>query len=184
MPGALAALLDVYEEDEILVKLPHLPCNPLELSWDGWTATVTQVDFDDGWTERAEAAITEAFGPDAAAPCEHGAFQLATHPSVVARFATEPPWRLEVSSVLLAGVTPTPELHAELNDQNRHLGLARVAADHGAVVMQSDLLAESIDAAQLRTTVWWIQHHTIRLAPLLAAMFGGFDPNRDSHESR
>src|SRR4029077_17431929 len=41
MPGALAALLDVYEEDEILVKLPHLPCTPLELSWEGWTATVT-----------------------------------------------------------------------------------------------------------------------------------------------
>ena len=37
MPGAMSALLDAYDGDEIVVKLPKLPCDPVELSADGWT---------------------------------------------------------------------------------------------------------------------------------------------------
>ena len=111
-------------------------------------------------------------------------YQLATEPDVSGRFSAEPPWRLEVSSIVLTDVEPSADLLSELNDHNRHLGLARVAWHGGSVVMQADLLIDSLDAGELRTTVRWLRHHTRRLTPVLAAVFGGTDPNRRSQESR
>ena len=89
-----------------------------------------------------------------------------------------------MTSVVLAGVEPSAELLAELNDLNRHLGLARVALHGSDVVMQADLLVKSLDEAELRTTAAWIGEHSEQLAPVLAAVFGGIDPNRHSEESR
>jgi hypothetical protein len=50
--------------------------------------------------------------------------------------------------------------------------------------MRSDLLIASLDAAALRTAVRWVSEHTSRLAPVLAAVFAGRDPNVRPQESK
>ena len=183
MPGAIAALLDAYPEEEILVKLPRLPFDRVELSGHGWTGSIPQVDLEGDWPADAEEVILEVFGPEAV-DSSNGVYSLASDPDVRGHFSDESPWRLELSAVVLSDVAASSELLSELNDHNRHLGLARVAWSDGAVVMHGDLLIESLDAAELRTTVRWMRHHTTRLAPVLAAVFGGSAPNHRSQESR
>ena len=150
---------------------------------DGWTGFVNAVDEDGDWLADSEQLLVDAFGPDAADGGGRGIYLLSAEPLVHGRFADGPP-RLEMSTVVLAGVEPSAELLAELNDHNRHLGLARVALHGSDVVMQADLLVSSLDEAELRTTAAWIGDQTRGLAPVLAAVFGGTDPNRRSEESR
>ena len=96
--------------------------------------------------------ILHAFGEEAASET-NGVYLLTSEPFVRALLSAEPPWRLEVSAVVLTDVAPSPDLFHELNDHNHHLGMARVAWENGSVVMRSDLLVASLDAAALRTTV-------------------------------
>jgi hypothetical protein len=182
MPGYLAGLLDGYPDGDVTVKLGRLPDDTVEVHADGWNGFVTAVDEDGDWLARAEDLLVEAFGPDATEGAANS-YALASEPHIHGRFADGPP-RLEMSTVVLVGVEPSADLLAELNDHNRHLGLARVALHGTNVVMQADLLVSSLDEAELRTTAAWIGEQTRSLAPVLAAVFGGTDPNRHSEESR
>ena len=160
MPGYLAGLLDGYPDGDVTVKLGTLPSEPVEVSRrrvdrfrrppSTRTATGSPTANSSSSTRSARMPQTAAV---AASTCSR------TEPLVHGRFADGPP-RLEMSTVVLAGVEASAELLAELNDHNRHLGLARVALDGSDVVMQADLLVSSLDEAELRTTAAWIGEQT------------------------
>jgi len=88
-----------------------------------------------------------------------------------------PVW-LQVYTVLLSNIECTPDLLKELNDLNQHMSYAplyhEVTEDGvGQVVSEIDLLAETLDPAELRTAVERIHELAIHIAPTLAAVFGG-----------
>ncbi len=57
---------------------------------------------------------------------------------------------VQVFSIALADIETTPELLAALNDLNAKLSFARAFHVRGQVLMETDILAESLDPAGFR----------------------------------
>lgn len=130
--------------------------------------------------DHVEAVIRECFDTVAAERDADGDYPLFRHRVPVfgrLDLSSDPLW-LQVYTVLLSNIERTPELLEELNDLNQHMSFAplyhQVTEDGvGQVVSEIDLLAETLDPAELHTAVQRIHELAINITPTLAAVFGG-----------
>lgn len=85
----------------------------------------------------------------------------------------EQPPILQVFAIALRDVPGTPELMAELNDLNTNGTFARVIHVGEQVLVEVDLVAETLDATELRTAIERVLDLRHRIMPMLSAVFGG-----------
>ncbi len=175
-----------------------MPAGQLADALDGWTGPVTvtipafggrPIRFrgvdrlilvmpSDNPSQRARQAVeelfTEVFGPEVVERDADGDYSLTiASPHVRARLMDGPPTTLQVFATVLDDVQPTPELAMELNDINAGLQYARTFHVGGQVLAESDLVAETIDAAELTTAFGRVRQLATDLAPVLSAVHGG-----------
>jgi hypothetical protein len=124
---------------------------------------------------RVESAIESSVGPLGLTRDSDGDYPLSRDGiDIWGRITPDgQPILLQVFAVVLHDIEPTPELLSELNDLNSNLGFARVFAIEGQVLAEVDLVAETVDAAEVETAIERITDVAVRLAPMLHAMFGG-----------
>lgn len=89
-----------------------------------------------------------------------------------ARLADGPP-RLQIFAVALQDIELSPEMLAELNAINAGISLARIFAVDSQVLVEGEILADSIDPSTVAAVHESVDQIASETAPLLAAMFGG-----------
>ena len=93
-------------------------------------------------------------------------------PYYVRVIGTEDPV-VQVFSIALADIETTPELLAALNDLNAKLSFARAFHVRGQVLIETDILAESLDPAGFRNACNCVGSLTTDVARDLHRRFGG-----------
>jgi len=93
-------------------------------------------------------------------------------PYYVRVIGTEDPV-VQVFSIALADIETTPELLGALNDLNAKLSFARAFHVRGQVLIETDILAESLDPAGFRNACNCVGSLTTDVARDLHTRFGG-----------
>lgn len=176
-PRQLLSMIEVFDlPTELRLILPTYNVDPLVVT-DGELVVLLMPIKTDAvlLDERTKAVIAEVCGHLAVQKDADGDFPLARHgTSIYARLVhdSRPP-TLQVFAVALDSVEPTSELLAELNDLNAASQYARIFHVNGQVLVEADLVAETLDAHELRTAIRRIREVATDLVPVLAAVFGG-----------
>jgi len=79
----------------------------------------------------------------------------------------------QVFAVVLDGIESSPELLSELNAYNSNIEQARIFHVDDQVLAEVDLVAESLDCIELRTSMNRIATFAEKIAPTLQIVFGG-----------
>jgi hypothetical protein len=83
------------------------------------------------------------------------------------------PYVYRVYGVLLEGVRPTVELYQELNQLNANTDFVKLVFENDAVVVYSDLLAETLDSEELGTAIDAVSDAVSKFGPVYSVVFGG-----------
>jgi len=81
----------------------------------------------------------------------------------------------QVFAVVLDGIESSPELLSELNAYNSNIEQARIFHVDDQVLAEVDLVAESLDRIELRTSMSRIATFAEKIAPTLQIVFGGHE---------
>ena len=80
---------------------------------------------------------------------------------------------VQIFSVAVADVDTTPELLTEINTLNAEIQFARIFHHGRQVLIETDVLAEALDATGFENACDYVSAVTLEMAPSLAARFGG-----------
>ena len=80
---------------------------------------------------------------------------------------------VQIFSVAVADVDTTPELLTEINTLNAEIQFARIFHHGRQVLIETDVLAEALDATGFENACDHVSAVTLEMAPSLAARFGG-----------
>ena len=80
---------------------------------------------------------------------------------------------VQVFATAVADIEATPELLSRLNDVNSQIRFARVFWVRGQVLVESDLVGQSLDGAEFDSACTAVATITDHFAPLIAEEFGG-----------
>ncbi len=179
--GHLRGILGLFEDP---VRIFWADDNSVLLKLESGPFTVAIRPAQDGFQElrvRTESTITEVFGPDATLRDSDGDYQLkVTGTRIWGRLVATGTPELRVFSTLLTNVKASPELMAELNDINLARSFVRVAWIEDAVMAQAELVASTLDPAELFTAFERVNSAVSELTPMLAIAFGGESVDRDA----
>ena len=174
-PAYLSDALGLFDGDVSLV-VPMDPTFALRIHGGSRTALIMPINttFE---TQRAgvEAVLTEVFGSDVVHADHDGDYLLSTVDGIRihGRLVDDEPVRLQIFGVLVAGVEKSPGLLEELNDYNSTIGFARAFWVDEQVLVEVDLVAETLDPAEVATAFERIADVGRLLGPMVAAMYGG-----------
>jgi hypothetical protein len=186
-PTQLESVIGCFRhDDEIKIVIPHDRDRALLFVCSDRRASLMPLLSEIHHLRRGvEEAIEAAIGPLALVRDADGDYPLRRDGlDIWGRITPDSsPVLLQTFAVVLNDVEPTAELFAELNDLNSNLGFARIFAIGGQVLAEVDLVAETVDAAEVITAVERISDVAVRLAPMLQAVFGG-RPTEDPRLAR
>ncbi|MFZ4721303.1 MAG: DUF3293 domain-containing protein, partial [Ilumatobacteraceae bacterium] len=171
------SIIELFDQDdEILVEIPEMSGEPVVFSAGSRWALLMPIEHPaNALRKQVESTITDVMGQLAAQPDGDGDYPLVRHSTpVYARLLpdAEPP-ALQVFAVMLSDVEASPELMTELNDLNIASTFARIFHVDGQVLVEADLVAETLDPNELRAAVDQIWDVAQRIMPTLSAVFGG-----------
>jgi hypothetical protein len=131
--------------------------------------------------DSVEDVIRTVFGPDSLQRDQDGDYQIkVVGIPIWGRLIDGDPARLTVFATLLKDVDGSAELLSELNDLNTNLTFVRVNWDERFVTARVELVAESLDPAELFTAYQRVNDAASNISPMLNAMFGGDTLDRDA----
>ena len=125
-----------------------------------------------------EKLLAEGFGQPIA-PDSDGDYPLRGDGSFYARLVeaqANAPAVVQIFAVAVAGVAVTPELLAAINEINAKVAYARVFHIRDQVLVETDLVAETIDPQQVGLSCNVVGYIAAVRGPELAAQFGGVSP--------
>lgn len=176
-PLKLLALLELFDpQTELAIDMPRYVDDPIVLRADGMQAIVrSKPNQTQQVRAHVESVIESVAGRLAIIPDSDGDYPLQRRATPIyarLRADADPP-TLQVFAVLLNGVDASPELHTELNDLNASTTFAKVFHTGRQVLAIVDLVAQTLDAHELVTSVRRIREVADAIAPTLATVFGG-----------
>lgn len=180
-PTALQTLLELFPpEAQLRLGIPRYVNLPVVLS-DGITTALLMPDKtpEQLLRVRIEEIISGVVGHLGAVQDDDGDYPLLRRSTpVYARLLCDHnPAVLQVFAVLVADISASPELYAELNDLNTASSFARLFHVGEQVLAEVDLVADSLDADELRVAINRILSVAHDIAPTLSAVLGGIPVN-------
>lgn len=178
-PALLYSLTLLFEGDdtEIEMVLPAAVAQPLRLSsreMQVWLTPIGHPNEIETLRKGVEAVISEVCGPIGTRRDDDGDYPLYRQGAAVyGRLVNGTPSMFQVFAVVLRDVEPSVELLAELNDLNMTIGFARLFDVDGQVLAEVDLVASTLDPAELATALDRIVGIAERVSPTLEVVFGG-----------
>lgn len=131
--------------------------------------------------DSVEDVIRTVFGPDSLQRDADGDYQIkVVGIPIWGRLVDGDPAQLTIFSTLLKDVDGSPELLSELNDLNTNLTFVRVNWSGRFVTARVELVAETLDPAELFTAYQRVNDAAANISPMLNAMFGGDTLDRDA----
>ena len=121
-----------------------------------------------------EPVLAECFGSDVLVVDESGDYELSEYGApVYARVLQGDPTRLCIFATVVEGIEQTPELLAEINDLNKGYGFVKLLWQDGEVLVAGDLVAETIDVAEVQALYERVRFVASEISPTIAAVHGG-----------
>jgi hypothetical protein len=176
-PRFLLPLIELFDRnDELVLKIPKYNNQPVIL--DGPTATCVLMPVKNSFTrarEHVESLIEDVCGHLSVVRDADGDYplQLRSMPVFGRLVFDEEPALLQVFAVVLGGIPASDELYRELNDLNANSSFARLFHVGEQVLAEVDLVAETLDASELRTAINGIREVGETIMPTLSMVLGG-----------
>jgi len=185
-PTGFRDLLASFDIGPLTLRLPENASSPLIVEQPGTTALL--MPFNPEWALRAaiEDELGNLFGPDVIHRDSDGDYPLSeSGVPVFARLVVGVPPRLSIFAVVVSEVEPSADLFAELNDLNSNIGFVRVMHHDQVVVVAGDLVAATVDDAEIITVYERVRSVADEIGDMLAVRFGGVrqEPSEEIHWS-
>lgn len=170
----------VRPSDQVTISLSQYNVDPIALESDEWFGFVMPFR-----TANAKVAVSvrellrEMFGPVAVNTDADGDYplQLINNP-VYGRFHTDEDQTLwvQVFAVVVDDIAASPEVYAELNEQNANGRFVRLFHVEKQILAEVDLLASTLERVELQEAIDRITTMTEEIMPTLTAVLGGHVP--------
>jgi hypothetical protein len=170
----LARLLEPVELDQVRVLLPPTPNRELAIQAGEYTAVLRPIDQWHEQRDRLEQLLCEYLRQDSVATDADGDYPVVTPEgkSLWVRLNTETtPLCVQVFSVLADRISPTPLLLEELNSINASTPFVKVVWASQAIMAEVDLVADTLDLAELGTALESVRIAADRYHDMLSAFF-------------
>ncbi len=181
-PRFLFEAVDVLDPGEVTVVLPLEPATPVRIVQGEWATYLMPQDELLPIVDSVEAALVECFGPDVLLKDDDGDYVLSAYGvPVYARILAGDPARLRIFALVIEDVDDSAELLAEVNALNNGYGFVKVVWHERMLVVEGDLVAETLDAPEAMALYDRVRHVADELGPSLAAVYGGRTVQRGDH---
>ena len=174
----LVSLLEPIDLGRTTLRLPRDPLLPVGLSAGDFEAVLMPTDRWGGERRRLEELLCEFLQLESVSTDDDGDYPVATpegHDLYVRLHTASEPVCVQVFSVLASNVDPSPELFEELNSINSSAAHVKVLWAGRAVMAEVDLVAGTLDPAEIANALEVVRHTADRFHGILAAFFGSFD---------
>lgn len=185
-PSSLRALVAALGEGEVRLSFPADRSQGLLVTQDDLVALLMPLDADGFVRDHVESQLAELFGEEVRHRDVDGDYVLATDgvPVYARLVPTDGFSWLRIFAQVLTGVDEeAPDLLAEINQLNVATPLAKISVASGTVAVQGELVAETLDDAEVVTLYERVRRVAADLGPALAVRFGG-RPAVPGEESR
>ncbi len=175
-PAYLQSLLAMWRRhDEVMIEIPRFATEPIRLRGAGRRAALMPVETPrQKLRKQVEVTLREVCGHLSVIRDADGDYPLRRHAvPIYGRLLFDESSVFQVFAVVLNNLDASPEVYSELNDLNSNLQFARLFHVEGQVLAEVDLVAETLDEAELNVAIERLDHVTLRIGPTLAAVFGG-----------
>ncbi|MEX0768856.1 MAG: DUF3293 domain-containing protein [Microthrixaceae bacterium] len=181
-PVRLHETLGAFETGELSVSIPQDSYEgdepPIRLQQGSLTIYVLargcELALDSLQVNYVAPVLEECFGPDVLNVDEGGDYELSVLGApVFARELAGDPNRLCIFATVVKDIEQSPELLAELNDLNTGYGFVKLLWKDGDVLVAGDLVAETVDAAEVLALYERVRFVASEISPTLAAVHGG-----------
>ena len=175
-PENLKRILNTYSfVDEVEISLSPNPNAPIRFD-DGETVALLRIVENNFLraTRHVQKIVEAELGALAVEQDDDGDFPLRRFGiPIYGRMLDATPPLFQVFAVVLDGIESSPELLTELNEYNSNINQARIFHVDDQVLAEVDLVAESLDRIELRTSMNRIATFAEKIAPTLQIVFGG-----------
>ncbi len=173
-PADLREFCNALDTDDVRLDVPTDEGGMLLVRAGHWTGgTVAHRSSAESYRPQIEQVLGAVFPGWSLRRDTDGDYVLPrTSTPSYARLADGPP-RLQIFAVALHNIEATPELLNELNVINAQISLARAFTVGAQVLVEGEILADTIDPATVAAVHESVDRIASETAPLLAAMFGG-----------
>jgi hypothetical protein len=163
-------------ESDIRVSMPRFQGAPVVARHGGITASLMPWKSEFVLArEHVEVLIEEVFGHLALSRDSDGDYPLRRHGNLIYGRLSDSatPVAFQAFGVLLRDVDPSPELLFEINQINSKVPFAKLLHIENQLIVESDLVASSMDALELETAVSKISRAMDDYSATLSVVFGG-----------
>ncbi len=184
-PSSLRALVAALSEGEVRLSFPSDRAQGLLVEQDDLVGLLMPLDADGFVRDHVEGQLVQLFGDEVRYTDADGDYVLTTDgvPVYARLVPTDGFSWLVVFAQVLTDVEEAPDLLAELNQLNVATPLAKISVESGTVAVQGELVAETLDTAEVVTLYERVRRVAADLGPALAVRFGG-RPAAPGEESR
>jgi hypothetical protein len=185
-PSSLRALVSALGEGDVRLSFPADRSQGLLVTQDDLVGLLMPLDADGFVRDHVESQLAELFGDEVRHRDVDGDYVLATDgvPVYARLVPTDGFSWLRIFAQVLTGVDQEdPDLLAEINQLNVATPLAKISVASGTVAVQGELVAETLDDAEVVTLYERVRRVAADLGPALAVRFGG-RPAVPGEESR
>jgi hypothetical protein len=183
----IAVLSAVGPSDEVRISLGQYNADPIAFESDNWFGFVMPfVTANSQAAKSVKELLRDMFGPVALNADADGDYPLQVIDTpVYGRFYTDEDHTLwfRVFAVVVADIEASPEVYAELNEQNANGRFVRLFHVEDQILAEVDLLASTLERVELREAIDRITTMTEEIMPTLTAVLGGHVPG-DLFEQR
>jgi hypothetical protein len=175
-PENFKRILNTYSfVDEVEISLSPNPNAPIRFD-DGETVALLRIVENNFLraTRHVHKIVEAELGVLAVEQDDDGDYPLRRFGiPIYGRMLDASPPLFQVFAVVLDGIESSPELLTELNEYNSNIEQARIFHVDDQVLAEVDLVAESLDRIELRTSMNRIATFAEKIAPTLQIVFGG-----------
>ncbi len=173
-PWSLRQFTRALDAEQVHLDVPRGEGGMLCLRTGNWVGgSVAHHSSAESYRTQVERVLVAAFPNAPRWRDEDGDYVLPARTTpTYARLVDGPP-RLQVFAIALRDAQESPGLLAELNHLNGDTSLVRVFLDGSTVLVEGQVLCDSLAPAAVAAVHREVDHVASEIAPLLAAMFGG-----------
>ena len=174
-PNRLSNLLVAIPPADLVLTLPQDAMGLVGVEYENYQALLMPVDRWANEKEKLEKLLCEFLRIDEIAADDDGDYGITTPDGnqLWVRLQTDfRPISAQVFSVLASDVPCTNELLAELNSINSSAPFVKVMWADDAIMAETDIVAESLDLAELANALTVVQETADRYIGILSAYFG------------
>jgi hypothetical protein len=183
-PRALVEIVEHLGSNRFTLTLPPTALHPVGVRADGYQAVLLPVDRWGRPRARLEELLCEFLGVESVHADGDGDYPIITPQgnSLWVRLHTGvEPVSVQVFSVLATDVDAGEDLLRELNSINADGAYVKVIWATGAVMAEHDLVAETLDLAELANAVQKVSSIADRYRDVLSAFFGSAGVDDGAH---